>query len=122
MRCKICCCCCEHGRLRGQCKECGGSSSSCEHRRQRYYCNCKECGGSSFCEHRRQRSQCKECGRSSFCEHGRPRDYCNCTGYGRKSLHARMQPPTLSLEDSDAAASVAHAPYTRLCAAEAAEA
>ena len=27
MRCKICCC-CEHGRLRGQCKECGGSSSS----------------------------------------------------------------------------------------------
>ena len=27
---------------------CGGSSSFCEHRRQRYYCNCKECGGSSF--------------------------------------------------------------------------
>ena len=47
MRCKICCG-CEHGRLRGQCKECGGSSSFCEHRRQRYYCNCKECGGSSF--------------------------------------------------------------------------
>ena len=32
MRCKICCG-CEHGRLRGQCKECGGSSSFCEHRR-----------------------------------------------------------------------------------------
>ena len=47
MRCKICCG-CEHGRLRGQCKECGGSSSFCEHRRQRYYCNCKECSGSSF--------------------------------------------------------------------------
>ena len=47
---------------------------------------------------------------------------CTHTGYGRKSLHARMQPPTLSLEDSDAAASAAHAPYTRLCAAEAAEA
>ena len=47
MGCKICCC-CEHGRLRGQCKECGGSSSCCEHRRQRYYCNCKECSGSSF--------------------------------------------------------------------------
>ena len=45
MRCKICCG-CEHGRLRGQCKECGGSSSFCEHRRQRYYCNCKECSGS----------------------------------------------------------------------------
>ena len=47
---------------------------------------------------------------------------CVLTGYGRKSAHARMQPPTLSLEDSDAAASAAHAPYTRLCAAEAAEA
>ena len=33
-----------------------------------------------------------------------------------------MQPPTLSLEDSDAAASAVHAPYTRLCTAEAAEA
>ena len=44
------------------------------------------------------------------------------TGYGPKYRHARMQPPTLSPEDSDAAASAAHAPYTRLCAAEAAEA
>lgn len=42
----------------------------------------------------------------------------NQTPYRR----ARMQPPTLSPEDSDAAASAAHAPYTRLCAAEAAEA
>ena len=41
------------------------------------------------------------------------------TGYGRKSAHARMQPPTLSLEDSDAAASAVHAPYTRLCTADA---
>ena len=87
MRCKICCG-CEHRRLRGQCKECGGSSS-CEHGRQRYYCNCKECGGSSFCEHRRQRSQCKECGRSSFCEHGRPRDYCNCRVRWWQHLRAR---------------------------------
>ena len=77
-----------HRRLRGQCKECGGSSS-CEHGRQRYYCNCKECGGSSFCEHRRQRSQCKECGRSSFCEHGRPRDYCNCRVRWWQHLRAR---------------------------------
>ena len=88
MRCKICCG-CEHGRLRGQCKECGGSSSFCEHGRQRYYCNCKECGGSSFCEHRRQRSQCKECGRSSFCEHGCPRDYCNCRVRWQQHLRAQ---------------------------------
>ena len=51
-----------------------------------------------------------------------PTDSDKVTGYGRKSAHARLQPPTLSLEDSDAAASAAHAPYTRLCAAEAAEA
>ena len=44
------------------------------------------------------------------------------TGYGRKSLHRSGQPPTLSPEDSDAAASAEHAPYTRLCSAEAAEA
>ena len=44
------------------------------------------------------------------------------TGCGPKYRHARMQPPTLSPEDSDAAASAAHAPYIRLCAAEAAEA
>ena len=44
------------------------------------------------------------------------------TGCGPKYRHARMQPPTLSPEDSDAAASAAHAPYTRLCSAEAAEA
>ena len=44
------------------------------------------------------------------------------TGYGPKYRRARMQPPTLSPEDSDAAASAAHAPYTRMCAAEAVEA
>ena len=41
---------CEHGRLRSQ---------------------CKECGGSSICEHGRIRSECKECGGSQICEHGR---------------------------------------------------
>ena len=44
------------------------------------------------------------------------------TGYGPKSRHARMQPPTLSPKASDAAASAMHARYTQLCAAEAAEA
>ena len=44
------------------------------------------------------------------------------TGCGPKYRRERMQPPTLSLEDSDAAASAVHAPYTRLCTAEAAEA
>ena len=37
---------CEHGRVRSQCKECGGASI-CEHGRQR--CTCKEGGGASIC-------------------------------------------------------------------------
>ena len=41
---------CQHGRIRSQCKECGGSSI-CEHGRAR--CRCKECGGASICEHGR---------------------------------------------------------------------
>ena len=41
---------CEHGRVRSQ---------------------CKECGGASICEHGRVRSTCKECGGASICEHGR---------------------------------------------------
>ena len=43
-------------------------------------------------------------------------------GYGPKYRHRSGQPPTLSPEVSDDAASAAHAPYTQLCAAEAAEA
>ena len=37
--------CCEHGRLKRQCKECGGSAI-CEHGRRKY--ECKECGGSGI--------------------------------------------------------------------------
>ena len=40
----------------------------------------------------------------------------------KKYRLSRMQPLTLSPKASDTAASAAHAPYTRLCAAEAAEA
>ena len=34
---------CDHGRVRSQCKDCGGSGV-CEHGRRRY--SCKDCGGS----------------------------------------------------------------------------
>ena len=57
-KCKVCSG-CPHGRLRHQCKECGGASI-CKHGRVRSHC--KECGGASICEHGRQRKQCKECG------------------------------------------------------------
>jgi len=48
----------EHGRVRSQCKECGGSGI-CEHGRIRS--SCEECDGSAICEHDRIRSRCKEC-------------------------------------------------------------
>ena len=71
---------CEHGRRRTRCKECGGASI-CEHGRQRS--ECKECGGSQICEHGRRRSQCKECGGATICEHGRERFRCKeCGGKG----------------------------------------
>ena len=49
---------CEHGRIKYQCKECGGTSI-CKHRRVKS--TCKECNGSQICEHGRNISQCKEC-------------------------------------------------------------
>jgi len=64
---------CPHGRIRSQCKDCGGSSI-CEHNRHRP--KCKECGGSEICEHNRQRSDCKECS-SSICEHSKQRRQCS---------------------------------------------
>ena len=53
-----------HGKTRGTCVECGGSSI-CQHKRQRS--KCVECGGSSICQHKRRRSQCVECGGGEIC-------------------------------------------------------
>merc|ERR1712166_1279725 len=49
---------CQHGRIRRQCKDCGGSCI-CQHGRRRTVC--KECGGSGICQHGRVRNNCKEC-------------------------------------------------------------
>lgn len=49
---------CPHGRLKAQCRDCGGSAI-CEHDRLR--AQCKECGGSAICEHNKLRSSCKRC-------------------------------------------------------------
>ena len=79
-QCKVCSA-CPHGRVRYQCKECGGSQI-CEHGRLRSIC--KECGGGAICEHGRVRSICKECGGSQICEHGRVRSKCKeCIGSRR---------------------------------------
>ena len=78
-KCKVCSA-CLHGRMRYQCKECGGKGI-CEHGRERH--KCKQCGGSQICEHGRVRSKCKECGGSQICKHGRQRYNCKeCGGAG----------------------------------------
>eukprot|EP00961_Rhodomonas_salina_P071030 953790-Rhodomonas_salina.1 len=50
---------CRHGRIRNQCKDCGGSRI-CPHGKYKSYC--KECGGSQICEHGRIKSFCRNCG------------------------------------------------------------
>ena len=85
--CKVCSA-CPHGKVRYQCKECGGAGI-CEHGRRRS--QCKECGGSSICEHGRNRSQCKECGGSQICEHGRQRSKCKECGGSQICEHGRRR-------------------------------
>ena len=93
---------CEHGRLRSQCKECGGSQclrarswrsavqgvrwvSICEHGRSAL--SARSAVGASICEHGRVRSQCKECGGSGICEHGRSQ--CSAVVHRSASTVAR---------------------------------
>jgi len=96
---------CQHGRLKHQCRDCGGSSI-CEHKRIRS--RCKDCGGSgcvrafcgvgldamcvstepdtveiatAVCEHGKRRIQCVDCKGASICQHGRRKFQCKeCNG------------------------------------------
>jgi hypothetical protein len=95
---------CEHGRLKPQCKDSGGSGicshgrrktscreckgvAICSHRRLRVHC--KECKGKAICSHGRRQRVCKECGGSAICPHGRDRYTCKeCKG-GGICLHGR---------------------------------
>ena len=79
---------CAHGRLRRQCRECGGASI-CEHGRQRSCC--RDCGGASICEHGRQRNHCRDCGGASICEHGRQRNHCCDCGGASVCGHGRLR-------------------------------
>ena len=81
---------CDHGRIRSQCKECGGGSI-CQHGRHRS--KCKECGGGSICQHGRERTKCKECGGGSICDHGRRRSGCKecATTEPRKKTRIRKK-------------------------------
>ena len=101
MRCKICCG-CEHGRLRGQCRECGGSSSfsastggsaTAATARSVAAAASASTGGSaasarsvaavaSASTGARATTATVECGGSSICEHGRLCTTCmkECSG------------------------------------------
>lgn len=69
---------CPHDRIKYQCRDCGGSRI-CEHGRSKFHC--RDCKGSSICVHTKQRNKCRDCNGSSFCTHGRIKHACkDCDG------------------------------------------
>jgi hypothetical protein len=80
---------CGHGKLKYNCKECGGSRL-CKHEKLKY--NCNDCGGSGLCKHGKRISRCKKCGGSAFCEHGKEKHgcvICNDCGHGKLKYYCR---------------------------------
>ena len=97
---------CEHGRLRSQCKECGGGcnlrarSSALIIARSAVGVEsastvvsaheCKECGGKEYASTVVGATVCKECGGGSICEHGRQRFVCKECGGAGICEHGRL--------------------------------
>ena len=79
---------CIHGRIKSQCKQCGGKAI-CQHGRIRR--RCKECGGSAICIHGRDKYTCKQCGGSGVCTHGREKYSCKECGGSRICIHGRRK-------------------------------
>jgi hypothetical protein len=80
---------CGHGKLKYNCKECGGSRL-CKHEKLKY--NCNDCGGSGLCKHGKRISRCEKCGGSAFCEHEKRKDsciICNDCGHGKLKYYCR---------------------------------
>jgi hypothetical protein len=80
---------CGHGKLKYNCKECGGSRL-CKHEKLKY--NCNDCGGSGLCKHGKRISRCEKCGGSAFCEHGKEKHgcvICNDCGHGKLKYYCR---------------------------------
>jgi hypothetical protein len=67
---------CDHGRRKGQCKDCG--TGYCKHGRQEGKCG--DCG-TGHCEHGRQKGQCRDCG-TGYCKHYRQKGKCRDCGTG----------------------------------------
>ena len=83
----------------------------CEHGRVKY--QCKECGGSAICEHGRQQSKCKECADvtlmcsrhpqftkaycTSCCEHDSEKEHCK---YCNPARHSKPVAEVKSLKET----------------------
>ena len=50
---------CEHNILLYSCKKCCNQDKLCEHKKLKG--RCKQCGGGSFCEHNKERYRCEKC-------------------------------------------------------------
>jgi len=87
---------CPHGRVKAQCRECGGSAF-CIHDTRKITCkdckgshvcihnnnkiNCVDCKGSQTCIHNKQKRRCRECGGADFCIHNKRKEFCvECGG------------------------------------------
>lgn len=89
---------CNHGKQRGTCLKCKGSSI-CEHGRQKN--KCKNCGGKSICQHSRQKNMCKDCGGRSICEHGKQKNKCKLCGGRGICQHGRQRGQCIDCKGMD---------------------
>ena len=76
---------CPHGRLKRDCRLCGGEGF-CPHKRRRG--TCIECGTGQICVHNKVRSSCVEC---SGCPHGKRRYLCVDCGSTAYCTHGKMR-------------------------------
>ena len=85
---------CIHGKVKGTCKDCGGTRI-CIHGRQKAQCrDCKKAGvpgaGSQICEHDKRKSVCKICRGSQICVHGNRKGMCTLCNAARGVRHGAV--------------------------------
>lgn len=69
---------CIHGRVKAQCRECGGSAF-CIHNKRKI--TCLECKGSGICIHNKRESRCVDCKGGEICIHDKVKGRCKiCDG------------------------------------------
>jgi len=96
---------CEHGRLKGSCKDCKGAQRHRARARAGYvlifglsssHVNGSDpllltCAGPSTCEHNLPKRSCKECSGSAICSHNRVRNKCRECGSAAFCFHQRRK-------------------------------